>query len=388
MQKNKRFYNFVNQNESTELYLYGAIVSDKWCEDEVSFTDFRDAIESMNQNGVLNIYINSPGGEVFVTDAIVSMLTRAKESKNITINAYIDGLGASCASWLPMVADKIYIYDQSILMLHKPMTCMWSANANDMSKEIDLLNKIEDSMVKMYLNKAKEGVTEDKIKDMLAQETWLSATEIQEYFDVELISSEKKLVACVDKDLFKNYKNIPESLKNMVSDKKIEENPISEPVIDEKDKIIEDLNGEITSLKESIDTLTAEKEELSNKLNTSNDKVISLSEKVDELQPIVDEFNERVAKEKEEERNDKLQKKKDYYRNKFNKLGAIAKYESDDVQALLDICLDDSNAIKELNNMIVDLINPDDVPVIGIEMGTEFDNLIPEADGAEKYGFK
>lgn len=207
-----RFYNFISSKDKNELYLYGAIVSDKWDETDVTFKDFRDALEEMSDNSTLDIYINSPGGEVFVCQSIVSLLKRAKATKNITINATIDGLGASCASWLPMVADNIYIYQGSILMLHKPLTMMWG-NANDMKKEIELLDKIENSeMIPAYMNKAKEGVSEDTIKELLSKESWLDSDEIQQYFDVTLLDDSKQLVACVDKEIFKNYKKVPESL--------------------------------------------------------------------------------------------------------------------------------------------------------------------------------
>lgn len=233
-----RFYNFINNDNKNELYLYGAIVSDKWDESDVTFKDFKEAIDNISNNSTLDIYINSPGGEVFVCQSIISLLKRAKTTKNITINATIDGLGASCSSWLPMVADNIYIYKGSILMLHKPLTMVWG-NANDMQKEIELLDKIENSeMIPMYTSKAKEGVNEDAIKELLANETWLDSNEIQEYFNVTLLEDSKQLVACVDKDLFKNFKKVPENLKELL------DKPKEEPIIDNS-KELEKLNKEI-----------------------------------------------------------------------------------------------------------------------------------------------
>ena len=209
-----KFYNFVSNNNKSELYLYGAIVSDKWFEDEVTSKDFIDIIESLSENSTLEVYINSPGGEVFVTQSIISILKRAKVTKNITLDCYIDGLGASCASWLPMLADNLYIYNGSMLMLHKPMTFCWGANANDLRKEIELLDKIEESeMIPMYMSKAKENLTEEVLKDMLANETWLTADEIENYFNVTRLESKKQIVACIDRKLFNNYKNIPEDLQ-------------------------------------------------------------------------------------------------------------------------------------------------------------------------------
>lgn len=217
-----KFYNFISNNNKSELYLYGAIVSEKWSEDDVDFKDFKTAIDKITDNSTLEVYVNSPGGEVFVTQSIISLLKRAKATKNITLNCYIDGLGASCASWLPMLADNLYIYNGSILMLHKPLSMVWG-NANEMRKEIELLDKIENSeMIPMYMSKAKETLTEDILKDMLSEETWLTSDEIENYFNVTRLEDDKKMVASVDKELFDQYKNVPESLKNTLKDTKEE----------------------------------------------------------------------------------------------------------------------------------------------------------------------
>lgn len=233
-----RFYNFINNDNKNELYLYGAIVSEKWFDDDVTFKDFKEAIDNMSNNSTLDIYVNSPGGEVFVCQSIISLLKRVKTTKNITINATIDGLGASCASWLPMVADNIYIYKGSIMMLHKPLCCV-CGNATDMQKEIELLDKIENSeMIPMYMSKVKDGVTEDTIKELLSNETWLDSDEIQQYFNVTLLEDSKQLVAYVDKEVFKNYNKVPENLKELL------DKPKEKPIIDNS-KELEKLNKEI-----------------------------------------------------------------------------------------------------------------------------------------------
>lgn len=220
----KKFYNFISKdNEIYELYVYGEIIggSEKWTEDDVTFKDFKDKLALIPDNSTLNMYLNTPGGNVFTTQAIIALLKRAKE-RNISINAYIDGLGASCGSWLPCVADNIYIYNQSILMLHKPMS-VTLGNANDMKKEIEILDKIEnDVMIPLYMSKANTGVTEDDIRNMLSKETWLTSAEIAEYFNVTLLEEEKQLVACADKEILSKYKNTPENLLK-IEDKNIAE---------------------------------------------------------------------------------------------------------------------------------------------------------------------
>lgn len=216
--KKHKFYNFTFNNgeksNNVDLMLYGAIVSgenEKWSDDEVEFIDFRNAIDKISDNGTLNIYQNSPGGDCFVTSAIVSLLNRAKQ-RGITINAYIDSLSASASSWISCCADNLYIYPNSIMMIHPPMSFVMG-NANDFRKEIDVLDKIEnDVMLPIYMSKVKEGITEDYIKELINAETWLTASEMADIFDVELMENDKKIVACVDENVFKNYNNVPKHL--------------------------------------------------------------------------------------------------------------------------------------------------------------------------------
>lgn len=210
-------YKFKNQTEeSADLYVYGTITSDKtegWfsCESDVDLNDFKEALDNMNINSTLNMYVNSPGGSVFAASTMVSMLRRAKATKNLNIKAYVDGLAASAASFLIMVADEIIMYANSMLMVHKPLSTVWGGNANDFEKEIDVLNSIEDNvMIPLYMEKAK--CDEEKIKELINIESWLSAKEVDNFFNVTLLEEQKDCAASIDKELFKHYKNVPKAL--------------------------------------------------------------------------------------------------------------------------------------------------------------------------------
>jgi len=225
--KNKKFYEFKNEvgKNSLDIMLYGEIISggydSKWDSTDVCFQDFKDALDQIGVAGsninTVNIYINSIGGSVFTTQGIVAMLQRVKD-KGITINSYIDGIGASCSSFLPMISDNVYAYSTSLLMIHKPMNIA-IGNANDFQEQINLLDKVEDSVIMpLYMSKAKEGVTEQQIKDLLSAETWLNAQEMSNLFDIVILEESKDLVACIDnKSILKNYKNIPINLKNKLT---------------------------------------------------------------------------------------------------------------------------------------------------------------------------
>ena len=185
-----KFYEFKNVTSTeADLYIYGEIVQEKyvdwWTGEEsktdVALMDFKEELDKIGNVQILNLYINSPGGDVFVASAMISMLERVK-SKGTTINAYVDGISASAASFLMFVADNIYLYKNSIVMVHKPMSYAYG-NSVDMQKVIDTLEKIESStMIPMYMSKAK--ITEDEVKNLIEIESWLSSEEMNNYFDV------------------------------------------------------------------------------------------------------------------------------------------------------------------------------------------------------------
>ena len=232
---NKRFYEFKNITSSeADLFVYGEIVQEKsvdwWTGEEsqtdVGLMDFKEQLDSIGNVQTLNIYINSPGGDVFTASTMISMLQRVKD-KGTTINAYVDGLSASAASFLMMVADNINLYKNSTVMIHKPMSFAFG-NANDMQKTIDVLNKIEESvMMPMYMNKSK--VDEEEIKSLIDAETWLSAKEMDKYFNITLLDEEKTAVASISSNLFKNYKNVPDFIKNSL--KKVQNVPKNEEIV-------------------------------------------------------------------------------------------------------------------------------------------------------------
>lgn len=406
-----KFYNFNFGEEKNELYVYGAIISgnEKWDETDVTFSDFRDKLESMSDNSTLDIFINSPGGDVFVTQSIVSMIVRAKE-RGIKINCTIDGIGASCASWLPMVADNIYIYEGSIMMVHKPMTgFMLGVNAEAMKKEIEILDKIEnDVIIPLYMKKTKKGISKEYIAELLAKETWLNSSEIQDIFNVTLLEDTKKIACCIDKDIFKNYKNTPDELLsqdkevNEMENEDIKNNEVVEETeLLEENKIVENTQEvsneeEIIKDEESKDTTkVVEDESIENKnielkLNEANQKIIDLNDKIEELQKIADLYNaEQLEKNKAKEEK-LLNEKKDYYKNKFEKLGAKDRYESEEIQSLVNNCIKDKDSLLKLNQIVVDMISLDNKVVQKdiVEPVSKIENLIPEVDGASKYGFR
>jgi len=192
--KNKKFWQFrakadTGQSEG-ELLLYGDISEASWWGDEVTPKQFKEDLDALGDISVLNVYINSGGGDVFAGQAIHSMLKRHKAQ----VKVYVDGLAASIASVIAMAGDIVYMPKNSMMMIHNPWTIAMG-NAEDFRKLADDLDKIRESLVIAYQDKS--GLERDKIIELLNAETWMTAEEAVSYGFADEIEETKQLAASV-----------------------------------------------------------------------------------------------------------------------------------------------------------------------------------------------
>lgn len=126
------------------------------------------------------------------------------------IRTYVDGMAASIASVIMFACDELHFATGAQAMIHKPLCMAWG-NADDFKEVIKQLDLCEDSILDVYEEHLKEGVTRDKIKSFMAKEKWFSGAELAEYFDV--LIDEKAAVAACASDYFEKYNHVPESIK-------------------------------------------------------------------------------------------------------------------------------------------------------------------------------
>lgn len=223
-----------NQTEnSADLFFYGDIVSEAWLsdwyEDDKCPNDVQKFLDELENVQNINIHMNSGGGSCNGGIAIYNILKRY----NANITTYIDGLAASIASVIAMAGDKIIMPENALLMIHKPLT--WSGgNADKLRKDAEILDTYQKSILSIYMTKAKDGVTEEDINNMINKETWLTGKEASEYFDIEIEDS-INAVACIS-DCFNSYRNVPKEKLNM----KVKNKEPKLPVMDEATKIMID----------------------------------------------------------------------------------------------------------------------------------------------------
>lgn len=198
--------------ETVELYFYGDIVSESWLsewyEDDMCPKDVVKFLEQLDGVSTINVHINSGGGSVFAGLAIGNQLKQYPAQ----IIGYTDGIAASIAGVLLMFCDKVIMPLDAMFMMHKPLS-ICQGNADDMRKESDILDQCQKVILGVYMKKAKAGVTEETINEMINKETWLTGEEMQEYFDIE-ISESMQVAASCESEYFDKYNHVPKELQN------------------------------------------------------------------------------------------------------------------------------------------------------------------------------
>ncbi|RVT67663.1 head maturation protease, ClpP-related [Niallia taxi] len=214
MGKNKQTNKFFNMKasadgKSADIFIYGEITKWAWEEyGEVSSISFKNELDQLGDGiETIKLYINSPGGSVFETMAIIAMLQRHPAN----VISTIDGVGASCASVLPMISNKIIMYANSMLMIHNAWTYA-SGNAEQLRKAADDIERINQSMIQFYLDRAGDKLDAETLKQLLDAETWLRAEEALRYGLCDEIIATNNAAACLDDKWAKEYKNVPNQL--------------------------------------------------------------------------------------------------------------------------------------------------------------------------------
>lgn len=234
----KKYWEFKNKTlTEADLYLYIEIASWGAGYAAHSAQSFKQELDSLGEIEALNIYINSPGGDVFEGTTISNMLKRKKCTKNV----HVDGLAASIASVIAMAGDNIIMPSNSMMMIHNAWTYT-AGNSNDLRKLADDLDKINASIRQAYLDKAGDKLNEETITSLMDNETWLTAQECFDYGLCDVVGEDKSIAAKFDLNLLNKFKNIPvnyvlgqaEAKNNIQEEKKNLEN--------EKKAILEDLD--------------------------------------------------------------------------------------------------------------------------------------------------
>lgn len=211
-----------------DMYLYGNVEAggyDWWTDEEIisetSADYFKEELSKYPDVKNINLYCNSFGGSVFEAMSIRNQLKR----HSATVTGIVDGFAASAASFILTGCDIVKMYSNTTQMLHN----MWNVavgNSKQLRKAADDMDVMMAGNRQAYLEKAGEKLTEEKLIEILDNETWLTAGQCLEIgLCDEVISEEvnlknaeelvQKMNATMQQQI-NNNKKISEQLKEFV----------------------------------------------------------------------------------------------------------------------------------------------------------------------------
>ena len=175
--KNK-FWNWTKNEETGEriLRLDGVIHDWDWLDELLDDDDdalttpkeFREELQA--SDGDIQLYITSPGGNIFSAAEIYAML---KEYNGGKITVKIPGYAASAATIISCAGDTVEVSPLAVLCVHNPFLDWVSGEEKDMLKAAEYLAELKENIINAYEMKTK--LPREKISEFMDDETYLNA---------------------------------------------------------------------------------------------------------------------------------------------------------------------------------------------------------------------
>lgn len=181
----KKYYALTTSqaNRTADVYIFGDITSWEWYESDVSSYTLSKELQGLDVD-VINVHINSYGGEVSEGLAIYNTLKNHKAK----VNTICDGFACSVAAVIFMAGDERIMNIASVAMIH-PVLTMVQGNADALRKVADDLEIITQVTIEAF--KQHVNISDEKLKELLDAETWLSPQMALEMGFATSISSEE-----------------------------------------------------------------------------------------------------------------------------------------------------------------------------------------------------
>lgn len=201
-------FKIKNEAQRATVYIYGTIGEDWWSpEDENRAKEFAQTLDALSPKPV-DIRIDSCGGDVYEGFAIASAIQRYEGETHV----YVDGIAASAASYIALMADAVTVYQYSMIMIHNAW-CITAGNAEELRDDADKLDALDKTIAGIIA--ARSGMDLDDVLAAMAAETWYTADEaVAAGMADELVETESRFAASIDRELMARYRNAPASVSD------------------------------------------------------------------------------------------------------------------------------------------------------------------------------
>ena len=163
--KNNNIYFTGQLNEETCYKLSEALIIHK-----------NKALTQQDYHNHINLYIQSPGGSLLPTLALVDEI----KNLGIPIHTYIRGYAASAATLLSVVGSERYMYNHSVLMIHSvklqnqdPTSLL---EVKDLNTNVDVFMKI---IKNIYLENS--NIDSKTLDELFYHDIWINSSKALNY---------------------------------------------------------------------------------------------------------------------------------------------------------------------------------------------------------------
>jgi len=190
-----------------EITIYG-VIGHGFFEEGVTAEQVRKDLKALGDITDIDVFINSPGGNVFDSIAIANMLS----AHPAQVHVQVEALAASGASIIAMAGDLITMGTGSSMMIHSPHA-LFAGNAEEMRDFAAVLDKIESGMLDIY--EARTGKTRDELLALVRAETWFTAQEAVDagFADTLVEAKARENVAASWQAVMACFRSTPEVFK-------------------------------------------------------------------------------------------------------------------------------------------------------------------------------
>lgn len=183
----------VQEANKTQMYIYDDVSAEgpfnwntwEYDESETSAKYFRDQLKKIPEGNEIELHINSNGGEVKEGVAIYNILS----SSGRKITGIVDGVAHSVAFLILQACDTRKMCLGTTALIHD----MWmycAGNARQLRKYADDLDDMMESNIQVFMQRAK--ITEEQLRDMMANETYLTPEKALEYGLIDEVAGKRK----------------------------------------------------------------------------------------------------------------------------------------------------------------------------------------------------
>jgi ATP-dependent Clp protease protease subunit len=318
-----KFKKIEREKESKAMAKFNIDILGEISESVNSYNSVRTKINDAKGEEI-NLVISSGGGSVTEGMGIADLIANYPNETTATGI----GLVASIATVVLLSADKVKMTENAFLMIHRP----WSytmGNADELEATAELLDKMEAKLLDIYTasvykRKGKQKDLENKITEMMAAETWMTAQEALEFgFIDEIVKvGEKNIDLLPLQNSLNKFLNVPAAL--LTNNKKDD---------DMGNSILEKIKNLLNAVDEKVEDVMTEEEVMTEE--PKNDEVETAITMLRDLGYFVmspEEMDAIHTKQKEEM--ESMYKKSDEQKNSINEIESVLETLGNELVAL------------------------------------------------------